>query len=114
MAADFLRVLHGQVSYVASCESSMLCKRRNITRPMNDANNHDPIVMRHVINGVWSAERHAKARSEAVACWARKRKMPQGLKGPFDCLHKARRHCFRCLGRQRRPDFGEVGFGRVG
>ena len=81
---------------------------------MNDTDDHDRLGLRQVVDGVGAVKRHTKARGKMVTRGTGERKVPQGFKGLLDRIDKAGRDRLRCFEGQRSPDFGEVGFGRVG
>ena len=54
------------------------------------------------------------SRAQAARVQGRKMEMAQRLEMCLDRRDKTCRDLFRCLGRQGGPDFGKVGFGRVG
>jgi hypothetical protein len=81
---------------------------------VNDTDDHDRLGLRQVVDGVRTVERYAKAGGKLVTRGTGERKMPQRLEGPFDCFDKTGGDRLRCLECERRPDFGEVGLGRVG
>ena len=81
---------------------------------MYDADDHDRIGTRQVIDGIGTVKRHTKARSKLLPSGAGKREMSKRLKGCLDRADKARRDLLRRVGRQSGPDFGEVSLGRIG
>lgn len=97
-----------------SCEASSLGNHCNVARPVYDANDHDRIGMRQVIDGIGTVKRDPKARSKLLPSGTGKREMSKRLKGCLDRADKARRDLLRRLGRQSGPDFGEVSLSRIG
>jgi hypothetical protein len=81
---------------------------------VNDPDDHDRVRLRQVVDGVGAVERDTKARGKLVARGTGERKVPQWLKGLLDRIDKTGRDRLRRFECERRPDFGEVGFGRVG
>ena len=81
---------------------------------MNDADDHDRIRERLIINGVGAVKRYADTTCELFAGRAGKRKVSERLKSRLNRADKARRDVLRRLGRQGRPDLGEIGLGCIG
>lgn len=81
---------------------------------MNDANDHDGVRKRHVVDRVWTVKGHAKAACEVIAGRAGKREMPERLERRFDRADKTVRDLLGSFRRQCGPDFCEIGLGGVG
>ena len=94
-------------------KSTPLCNRGNVACSVNDADDHDRIRERLIINGVGAVKRYAETRRELFAGRAGKRKVPERLKSRLNRADKARRDVLRGLGRQGRPDLGEIGLGCI-
>jgi len=97
-----------------SQEPTPFGKRRDVTRTVNDADDHDRLSPHQIVDRVWPMKRHAQSRRELVPSWLRQRKMPQRLKARLDRTDKPRSDRLRRFGRKRDPDFGEIGLRRLG
>lgn len=95
-------------------EPAMLDNRGHVTRAVQNADDHDGLGGRRVIDRVGMMESHAEPRRELGARRSRQRKIPKRLARCFDRLHEAGGGFGGGFGCEVEPDFGEVVFGRVG
>ena len=81
---------------------------------MQNANEDELRFGRHVIEGVIALENHAQARDERLARRSQKRKLQQSPARVRDLGEQARRYRLGGFGGNVRPNFGKVGFRRLG
>lgn len=81
---------------------------------MQHADNHDLGFRRKIIDRIAAVESNAQIGRELMARRARKRKILQAGKDCVDFVEQARRRRFRTVVGDISPDFGKVGFRRVG
>ncbi len=86
----------------------------NVTSAVQHADNNQFIRSRLVIDGVGAVESDAQVRCELIPRGAGKREMLQWLERRFDLADEARRDLLGCTESDPRPEFGEIGFRRVG
>ena len=98
----------------ALCKAAMLRQGSGITRTMQDANDHKLMFIVVVVDRVIARETYAQAGREVVARGGGERKIPQRFAILFDPVDKARRSRLGGFDGDVKPDFGEVGFRRLG
>jgi hypothetical protein len=81
---------------------------------VQDANDHDRVLVMHIVDGVITGETDAQAGREVLARGRSKWKMPQRFAILFDPVNESR--CCRLGGfaSDIEPNFSEVGFGLFG
>ncbi len=67
-----------------SCEAPALCECLNIPRAMDDANDHNGVRKRFVVDGIRAMKRDAQAWRELLAQGTGQRKMPQRFEMRLD------------------------------
>jgi hypothetical protein len=85
-----------------SREASSLGKHCNVARAVYDADDHDRIGMRQVIDGIGTVKRHPKARTKLLPRGTGKREMSKRLKG---CLDLRRQSASRPAPTPRSPEW---------
>lgn len=81
---------------------------------MQHADDNQFIRPRFVIDGVGAVEGDAQVWCELFPRRAGKREMPQRFERRFDLADEADRDLLGCIESDPRPEFGEIGFCRVG
>jgi hypothetical protein len=96
---------------MGSCEAATLSQSCQVTRPVNDADNHQRIGLRTIISRVRALEGYPQARCKLFALGTGKREMAQRLEM---CRDESRCDLFRSLCCQAHPDFCQISFGSFG
>ena len=81
---------------------------------MQDANDHDRVLVMHIVDGVITGETDAQVGREVLARGRSEWKMPQRFAILFDPVDESRCCRLRGLDSDVEPDFGKVGFRRLG
>ena len=99
---------------VKSREAASFRDRAGVPRAVQHADKNEFRFGRRVIDGVSALENYTQARREILPRRTRKRKLQQSLARVLDLGKQARGGRFRGFGSDIDPDFGKVGFRRVG
>lgn len=91
----------------------MLRDRGGVARAMQDADDNDLRLAANVIDGVIALKRHAQTARQAIARRPRHREVQQASACRPDLVEERGRGGLRILGDES-PDFGQVGFRRIG
>jgi hypothetical protein len=85
-----------------------------VTRAMQDANNHERILVMHIVDGAIAGKTHAQAWREILARGRGERKISKGFAILLDLVDESRRSRLGSFTSNIEPDFGKVGFGLLG
>ena len=95
-------------------EFAALGDGRDIARTMNDAHDDQLGGTHEIVDRVFLVERDSQAGGKMLALRAAQRKVQKGLKRAAEGMDKVGGDALRGFGGDRCPDFGEVGFRRLG
>ena len=92
----------------------MLGQSRGVARAVQDANDHKLALVMHVIDSVVTREADTKPGRKIFAGRSGQGKVPERLAITLDLVDEPVRSRLRSFDGKVKPDFGEVGFCRLG
>jgi hypothetical protein len=81
---------------------------------MQDTHDHELARVMDIVEGVVAGEDDTQSRCKMLTERRGLRKMPKPLTSAFDLIDQPRRRVLGSFAGDIKPDFGNVGFGRVG
>jgi hypothetical protein len=99
---------------LAFSKTAVLGQGGCVTRAMQHANDDEFALIVTVVDDVVASKARAQAGRELLARGSGKRELTERLARVFDFVDEPRRGRLRCLQGNVGPDFGKIGFGRVG
>jgi hypothetical protein len=94
-------------------KAALFCDGGDVSRTVQDADNHHGVGKRAVVNGIGTVKRDAETGAKLLARRGGQREIPHRLKGGFDRRDKAGGGFLRRPASNISPDFGKVGFGGI-
>ena len=92
----------------------MLSQSGGIASAVQNPHDHDRVLVVQIVDGVIARKAHTQARCEILPRGGGKRKMQQWIAILFDPVDQARRCRLGSFAGDIEPDFGKVGFRRLG